>query len=59
MIAGSGLFLFGERGSTQVDMCDCKRGSESYPDCNPDNTDKDYIRECWKKGPPCPLNAAN
>ncbi len=33
--------------------------SNIYPDCNPGWMSKDYIRECWKGGPPCPLDAAN
>ncbi len=31
--------------------------SEIYPECNPDRMSKDYIRECWMGGPPCPLDA--
>ncbi len=30
----------------------------NLPECNPDRMLKDYIRGCWKKLPPCPLDAA-
>ena len=33
--------------------------SNIYSECNPDRMPKDYIRECWKSSPPCPLDAAN
>ena len=36
----------------------CER-SNINPTFNPDRMPKDYIRECWKGGPPCPLDAAN
>ena len=28
------------------------------PECNPDRMSTDYVRECWKGGPPCPLDTA-
>ena len=28
------------------------------PECNPDRMSKDYVRECHKGIPPCPLDAA-
>ena len=31
--------------------------SSINPECNPDRMPKDYIRECWIGGPPCPLDA--
>ena len=34
----------------------CER-SNIYPERNPDRIPKDYIRETWKYGPPCPLDA--
>ena len=33
----------------------CER-SKINPECNPDRMSKDYIRECWIGGPPCPLD---
>ncbi len=33
--------------------------SKINPECNPDRMSKDYRRETWKGGPPCPLDAAN
>ena len=34
----------------------CER-SNIYPECSPDRMPKDYIRETWKGGPHCPLDA--
>ena len=34
----------------------CDR-SNIYPECIPDRTSNDYIRECWIGGPPCTLEA--
>ncbi len=31
--------------------------SSINPECNPDRMSKDYIWECWKGSPPCPLDA--
>lgn len=57
-IGTNGLLLFGLLGNTAVNMYDCECGSKTYPECNPDRMPKDYIRDCWNKGPLCPLNAA-
>ncbi len=31
--------------------------SKVNPECHPDRMPKDYRRECWMGGPPCPLGA--
>ena len=43
--------------ATEVGTSGCER-SNINPDCSPDRISKDYIRECWKGSPPCPLDAA-
>ena len=48
--------LFGTWNATEVETSGCER-SNIYPECNPNRMLKDYIRECWKDGPPCPLDA--
>ncbi len=48
--------LFNTLNATEVEPSGCER-SNIYPECNPDRMPKDYIRECWKGEPPCPLDA--
>ena len=50
--------LFDTLNATEVETSECER-SNIYPECNPDRMSKDYIRECWKGGPPCMLDSAN
>ena len=49
--------LFEMLNATEVETSGYER-SNIYPECNPDRMPKDYIRECWKGGPPCPLDEA-
>ena len=49
--------LSGTLNATEVGTSGCER-SNINPDCSPDRISKDYIRECWIGGPPCPLDAA-
>ena len=49
--------LFNTLNTAEVETSGCER-SNTNPACNPDRIPKDYIRECWKGGPPCTLDAA-
>ena len=48
--------LFGTWNATKEETSGCEQ-SNIYPECNPNRMLRDYIRECWKDGPHCPLDA--
>ena len=49
--------LFDTLNAKEEEASECER-SNICPEGNPDRMPKDYIRECWKDGPPCPLDVA-
>ena len=50
--------LFDTLNAIEVETSEYERSNINL-ECNPDRISKDYMRETWKGGPPCPLDAAN